>query len=68
MLAVLGKLDEIHVRCINSDVVEKGASDWQAKVTDQLGGVEKAMWSADSRQILIWAGNNLRISIWSLVT
>jgi hypothetical protein len=26
------------------------------------------MWSADSTQILTWANNNLRVSIWSLIT
>ena len=26
------------------------------------------MWSADSRQVLTWAENNLRISVWSLIT
>lgn len=67
-MAVLGKSQEIHLKCFNSEVVEGNIEGWVATITDQLGGIEAAMWAADSRQIMTWSENLLRISIWSLQT
>lgn len=68
IMAIIGKIHEIHVRCFNSEVVENSAEGWQAVVADELAGIDAAIWSADSRQILTWANNNLRVSIWSLIS
>lgn len=35
---------------------------------DKVGGIEGACWAPDSRQIMTYASNNLRVSIWSLIT
>ena len=53
---------------LNSEIVEQNAEGWCGLIQDQLGGIDAALWSGDSRQILTWANNNLRVSIWSLVT
>ena len=34
---------------------------------DKIGGIEGVHWAPDSRQILTYASNLLRVSIWSLV-
>ena len=68
IMAVTGKSNTIELRCFNSDIVENQSEGWSATIQDQLGGIEEAMWSADSRQILTWSESNLRVSVWSLIS
>lgn len=37
-------------------------------INDKIGGIEAAHWAPDSRQILTYGSNLLRVSIWSLIT
>lgn len=68
LMAVIGKLNEVHLRCFNSDVVDQQQEGWCGTIVDQLGEIEAAIWSADSRQILTWSQSNIRVSVWSLLT
>jgi WD40 repeat protein len=68
IFALLGKIHEVHLRCFNSKIVENHQEGWCATIYDRLGGIEAATWSPDSRQIITFSSNNLRVSIWSLIT
>lgn len=68
ILAFCSKSREVHLRCVNSAVVEDHQEDWAGKVVDELGGIESVCWAPDSRQVITYATNNLRICIWSLLS
>jgi len=48
-MVIIGKLQEVHLRCFNSEIVENQAEGWCGTITDAIGGIEAAHWSPDSR-------------------
>ena len=68
ILSHIGKKQEVHVRCFSSEVVENQDEGWTATLSDHVGGIEAVIWAPDSRQLMTYATNNIRVSIWSLVT
>ena len=49
VLVLLPKLHEVHMRCFDNTVVADQAENWQGSICDQVGGIEAAIWSPDSR-------------------
>ena len=68
IMVVTGKTQEIHLRCFDSAIVENQQEGWMGSFNDKIGGIEAAHWAPDSRQILTYGSNMLRVSIWSLVS
>ena len=54
------------MRCFDSTIVADNAEGWQGTIVDSVGGIESAIWAPDSRQVLTYASNLLRVTIWSL--
>ena len=69
IMIILGKTQEIHLRCFDSSIIENQQNEaWIGTINDKIGGIEAAHWAPDSRQVLTYATNLLRVSIWSLIT
>jgi len=66
-MCLVGKNNEVHLRCFDINIIENQDDGWTATIVDNIGGIEAACWATDSRQIITFASNNIRLSIWSLV-
>lgn len=51
MMIILGKSQEIHLKCFNNAIIEKQEGGWECKITEPVpgSGIEGACWSSDSR-------------------
>ena len=74
ILIFMPKKNQVHLRHINENAIEKKEGDqndhslgWTGKIEESLAGIVHALWAPDSRQILTFSDNNLRLTIWSLV-
>lgn len=59
------KKNVIHIRTLNSEIIEMQLEGWSGCIQDEmLAGVT---WSSDSRQIITFSDLQLRATVWSLV-
>lgn len=49
IMVLLGKTQEIHLRCFDSSIVENQSEGWMGTINDKVGGIEAACWAPDSR-------------------
>ncbi len=68
MMAIFPKSQQIYLRCFDSSIVDNWQEGWTGELHDNIGGIESACWAPDSRKILTFSQNNLRVNIWSLIT
>lgn len=66
-MAIINKKNQIHLRCINPEVLESKSEGWTGKIDENAAGLAAAIWAPDSRQILAYSEFNLRVTVWSLV-
>jgi hypothetical protein len=54
-MAVIGKLNLIHLRCLNPAVIQDNYDEWTGKIEE--GAIELAgqIWSPDSRTIITFS-------------
>eukprot|EP00347_Sterkiella_histriomuscorum_P020793 403336439 len=67
IMAILGKQNQIHLRCLNPQVIEGYQEGWTGKIEEGMIGLAGQCWSPDSRQIISFSDLQLRATVWSLV-
>ncbi|CDW74000.1 wd-repeat protein [Stylonychia lemnae] len=67
IMAVLAKQNQIHLRCLNPDVIQSKQEGWTGKIEEGVIGLAGQIWAPDSRQILTFSDLQLRATVWSLV-
>jgi hypothetical protein len=66
IMMVSTKEQRIHIRCLDSEVVEMDSQEYEATIEDQM--MVGAMWAPDSRQVITFMDMQLRATVWSLTT
>jgi hypothetical protein len=64
IMMVSTKEQRVHIRCLESEVVDMETEEWTATLEDHM--MVGAMWTPDSRQVITFMDMQLRATVWSL--